>query len=206
MTSAEQAGGPPVGDDGKTWEERRRKAPTVLELYQNNAAALESGGVRACQMRYSLVGEQISFYFRFEDEMPSRLGFEFPMTYPENLRAEGWKKFHLTLDVLAEGQLFVQMRGRYERDGVPLDVVTRFIRIVGKGVGIADDWVSYTDARNREAGETSMAAILDDKFKDGTPKFTRKGDSIRDLSVEGHVAILTRYLKNAALRRRAIKV
>jgi hypothetical protein len=51
-----------------------------------------------------------------------------------------------------------------------------------------------------------MEGLLDEKFKDGTPKYCRKGDSFRDLSIEGWVAVLTRYAKDAALRRRALKI
>lgn len=193
--------------DGKSWAERRRVAPTSLELYRANTAALEAARVGSCQMRYSLVGEAISFYFRFENELPSgRIGFTFPVMYPENLIKEGWKKYFLTLDIHAGGQLVVEARGRFERDGVPLDVLGEFIRVVGGGPGVAHDQITWTDPRNKESVGTTMEALLDEKFKDGTPKYCRKGDSLRDLSIEGWVAVITRYAKDSALRRRAVKI
>lgn len=193
--------------DGKSWPERRRQAPTSIELYQANKQALETAGVDACQMRWALVGEEISFFFRFEDELPvGRLAFVFPLMYPENLIKEGWKKYFLTLDITAENQLFVQARGRFERDGVPLDVEAEFLRAVGHGTGIGRDEIIWTDARNRESSTHAMDDVLVAKFKDGTNKYCRGGDLLRDLSVEGYVAVLTRFVKDMALQRRALKI
>jgi len=193
--------------DGRSWPERRRQAPSSIELYQANKQGLETAGVGACQMRWALVGEEISFFFRFEDELPSgRLAFIFPLMYPENLIKEGWKKYFLTLDITVENQLFVQARGRFERDGVPLDVTAEFLRVVGRGTGIGQDLIGWTDTRNGESSSSSMEEVLRAKFKDGTNKYCRGGDTLRDLSVEGYVAVLTRYIKDMALRRRALKV
>ena len=201
------ASGTYTSADGRSWPERRRQAPSSIELYQANKEALGTAGVNACQMRWALVGEEISFFFRFEDDLPSgHLSFVFPLMYPENLVKEGWKKYFLTLDVTDENQLLVHVRGRFEREGVPLDVVASFLRVVGRGTGIGQDLIDWTDARNGESGTFTMDEVLRAKFKDGTNKYCRGGDTLRDLSIEGYVAVLTRYIKDTALRRRAIKV
>lgn len=193
--------------DGKSWAERRRLAPTSLELYQANAQALTSAGVSACQMRYSLIGEAVSFFFRFEDKLPGgRIGFTFPFMYPENLVKEGWKKYFLTLEIMAGGQMMVEARGRFERDGVPLEITGELIRVVGGGPGFPHDLVTWTDVRNKEQGTATMESLLEEKFKDGMPKYCRQGDTLRDLSIEGWVAVITRYAKDAAMRRRALKL
>ncbi len=193
--------------DGKSWPERRRQAPTSMELYKANVTALEAAGVSACQMRFALVGEKVSFYFRFDGELPrGRLGFTFPMMYVENLINEGWTKYFLTLDISREGQLITEARGRFAREGVTLDVLGEYVRIVGQGRGVGQDLVTWTDTRNKEQGTFTMEDTLAAKFKDGTNKFCRGGDSLRDLSIEGYVAVLTRRVKDTALRRKAIKV
>lgn len=195
-----------VSTDGKSWPERRRQAPTSMELYKANADALEAAGVHACQMRFALVGEKVSFFFRFEDELPrGRLGFTFPMMYVENLMNEGWQKYFLTLDITREKQLAVEARGRFEREGVPLDVKADFLRVVGQGRGIGQDIIQWTDTRTHDADVYTMEEVLTAKFKDGTNKYCRGGDTLRDLSIEGYVAVLTRYAKDMAMRRRAIK-
>ena len=193
--------------DGKSWPERRRQAPTSIELYRSNAAALETAGVSQCQMRFAMVGEKISFFFRFEKELPrGKLEFVFPMMYVENLQKEGWTKYFLTMDITSDKELFVEARGRFERDGVVLDVVGQYLRVVGAGRGIGQDLVTWTDTRNGEMDTFNMEETLSAKFKDGTNKYCRGGDTLRDLSIEGYVAVLTRRVKDTALRRKAIKV
>ncbi|MDY0002266.1 MAG: hypothetical protein RBU30_13295 [Polyangia bacterium] len=193
--------------DGQSWAERRRLAPTSFELYKANAQALEAAGVASCLMRYSLVGEAISFFFKFENEVPSgRIGFTFPMMYPENLIKEGWKKYFLTLQIQSGGQLTVNARGRFVREDVPLEIEAELQRAVGGGQSFPQDLITWTDQRTKEQGSESMAGLLGTTLKDGTPKYCRKGDNLRDLSVEGWVAVLTRFVKDSALRRKAIKV
>ncbi len=192
--------------DGKSWPERRRRAPTSMELIQANAEALQAAGVHACQMRFAMIDDQVSFFFRFEDELPrGQLGFTFPMMYVENLVKEGWKKYFLTLDITTDKQLAVEARGRFEREGVPLDVKAEHLRVSGQGRGIGQDIIQWTDTRTRDADVYTMEEILTAKFKDGTNKYCRGGDTLRDLSIEGYVAVLTRYVKDMAMRRRAIK-
>lgn len=193
--------------DGKSWAERRRLAPTSLELHKANSQALVAAGVSSCQMRYSLVGEDVSFFFRFENEVPTgKIGFTFPLMYPENLVKEGWMKYFLTLHIVSSGQLEVEARGRFEREGVPLEVQAELLRVVGGGPSFPHDLITWTDVRNKEQGSATMEGLLGETFKDGTPKYCRKGDTLRDLSVEGWVAVITRFAKDAALRRKAIKI
>jgi hypothetical protein len=186
--------------------ERRNDALPMKELYLRNVEALTACGMTAVEMRYALNETKASFIYTFEGQVPvGMLGLTFPRTYPDNLVAEGWKKFMLILDVIVEGQLGVKARGRYERDGVPLEVETELLRSWGQGARIVIDTVAFTDLRTKERFETSLETAINDKLKDGTRKFCRKEDNLIDMSVEGVVAIATRYLKDAALRRRVLK-
>ncbi|MFH2009182.1 MAG: hypothetical protein ABI333_21515 [bacterium] len=195
---------PSTGSDGINWQERRRQALSTIELYKANLTALNACGVEACQMRYAFIGGEKSFLFSFEDEMPrGRIALTFPMTYPENYEAEGWKKLILTLDVSTDKQLLVSIRGRYERDEVPFDIDVEFLRTLRGGRGIGRDVVSVTDTRSGEVIDSSMEQVIEEKHADGNLKYCRKSDTLRDMSVEGFIAILSRYFKDCAIRRRA---
>ena len=79
------------------------------------------------------------------------------------------------------------------------------LRVVGGGQSFPHDLVTWTDSRNKEQGSATMEGLLGETFKDGMPKYCRKGDNLRDLSIEGWVAI-TRYAKDTAVGRKAIKI
>ena len=100
--------------------------------------------------------------------------------------------------------MFVEVRGRFERDAVPLDVKFEFLRTIRGGRGVGHDLVEFVDTRTREQVDTTMESVIDERLKDGTRKYCRKDDTLRDMSVEGFVAILTRYLKDSAIRRRVL--
>ncbi len=97
------------------------------------------------------------------------------------------------------------MRGRYEREGVPLDLKLEFFRDIGMGAGIELDRIVLVDTRNGESGETSMAEIIDERLKDGERRYSRKDDEVSTISVEGMVAILARFLKQFSISRRVLK-
>jgi len=187
------------------WAERRRVAPSTIELWKSNVTALQDCGVDSCQMRYALIDGKQSFVFTFNQAVPSgRLGLTFPATYPENYVNEGWTKLIMTLDATVEKEMLVHIRGRYERDNVPIDIDVEFLRTIRGGRGVGKDTVSTTDARNNQTDHTSLEGLIEEMNVDGNRKYCRKTDNLRDMSVEGFVAIITRYLKDVAIRRRAM--
>ncbi len=187
------------------WEERRRIAPSTIELWKSNVTALENCGVKSCQMRYALIDGNQSFVFTFSQKVPAgRIGLTFPATYPENYVSEGWSKLIMTLDATVEKEMLVHIRGRYERDSVPLNVDVEFLRTIRGGRGVGKDMVTTEDARNQEAEQTTLEKLIEEKNVDGNRKYCRKDDNLRDMSVEGFVAIITRYLKDVSIRRRAM--
>lgn len=191
--------------DGINWAERRRIAPSTIELWKSNVSALQACGVKSCQMRYALIDGKQSFVFTFNQAVPTgRIGLTFPATYPENYVNEGWSKLIMTLDATVEKEMLVHIRGRYERDNVPLDIDVEFLRTIRGGRGVGKDAVTTTDARNQQAEHTTLEALINEKNVDGNRKYCRKDDNLRDMSVEGFVAIITRHLKDVAIRRRAM--
>jgi hypothetical protein len=189
---------------GYTGPERRKNLPT-MELWQENIKALNRCQVSNCQMRYALTAEELAFLMRFEDQIPiGHLHFVFPEIDREKLVAEGWNKFVLTLSINDEGKLSVHIRGRYERDGVPLDVSVEFTRDIGTGVGVENDTVSFIDARDESRVDASLAEIIEVRLKSGDRKYARKDDEVSSVSVEGMVNIIARYLKDSAVRRRIL--
>lgn len=202
VSSGDTSGSAPGGIN---WEERRRVAPSTIELWKSNVAALEECGVQSCQMRYALIDGAQSFVFTFDQVVPAgRIGLTFPATYPENYQAEGWSKLIMTLDATVEKEMLVHIRGRYERDSVPLDVDVEFLRTIRGGKGVGKDLVTAVDTRNQQSEQTSLEALIDEKNVDGMRKYCRKDDNLRDMSVEGFVAIVTRFLKDVAIRHRAL--
>jgi hypothetical protein len=177
-----------------------------MELWQENIKSLNANNLTNCQMRYILSGGDLTFLVRFENEIPvGRLDLVFPEMDHGVLIAEGWQKFVLTIFINDEGQLKVELRGNYERDGVPLDVKLEFARDIGMGVGIETDRIIMTDTRNGESGETSMAEIIDERLKDGERRYSRREDTVTTISVEGMVAVLARFFKQFAVSRRVLK-
>jgi hypothetical protein len=194
--------GAPGGISGA---ERRRIAPSTIELWKSNVTALQNCGVESCQMRYALIDGKQSFVFTFNQAVPTgRIGLTFPATYPENYVDEGWTKLIMTLDATLEKEMLVHIRGSYERDNVPLDIDVEFLRTIRGGRGVGKDTVYTTDTRNGEAEHTSLEGLIEEKNVDGMRKYCRKDDNLRDMSVEGFVAIITRHLKDVAIRRRAL--
>jgi hypothetical protein len=184
----------------------RRKCYTMQELWQENTKALKASGLSSCQMRYVLAGGNLSFFIRFSDQVPSgRLDLSFPLVDRTWLEREGWTRFVLNIEVAEDGRLAVDIRGTYERDGVTLDVHESLDRTTGLGSGIGRDAIELTDLRTDESPETTLREVIDEKMKDGTRKFARREDNLRDLAVEGIVGILTRFLKDAAVRRRVVR-
>lgn len=182
--------------------ERRKNLPT-LELWQENIRALNQNNISNCQMRYAVTPDSLTFIMRFENEVPvGQLDFFFPDVDSKKVISDGWARFVLTVTVSDEGRLSVDIWGRYERDSVPLDVKVVFVRDIGMGVGIANDEISFTDARDSSSETTSFATVIDAKMRSGDRKFARKDDDVRQVSVEGMIAILARYLKDSAVRRR----
>lgn len=182
--------------------ERRKNLPT-LELWQENIRALNQNNISNCQMRYAVTPDSLTFIMRFENEVPvGQLDFFFPEVESKKVISDGWARFVLTVTVSDEGRLSVDIWGRYERDSVPLDVKVVFVRDIGMGVGIASDEISFTDARDSSSETTSFATVIDTKMRSGDRKFARKDDDVRQVSVEGMIAILARYLKDSAVRRR----
>jgi hypothetical protein len=202
------SGGTPPSNgapDAINWPERRRNAPSTIELWKSNVTALKECGVTSCQMRYALIDGKQSFVFTFSQVVPTgRIGLTFPATYPENYVNEGWTKLIMTLDATVEKEMLVHIRGRYERDNVPLDVDVEFLRTIRGGRGVGKDVVVTTDTRNQQTEQTTLDALIEEMNVDGYRKYCRKGDTLRDMSVEGFVAILTRYLKDVAIRQRAL--
>lgn len=191
-------------DKEYTGPERRKNLPT-LDLWQENIRALNQYNLSNCQMRYAVAPDSLSFIMRFENEVPvGQLDFFFPEVDSKRLAADGWSRFVLTLTVSDDGRLSVDIWGRYERDGVPLDVKVVFVRDIGMGVGIANDEITFTDARDGGSESASFATIIDAKMRSGERKYARKDDEVRQISVEGMVAILARYLKDVAVRRRVL--
>ncbi len=189
---------------GINWAERRRVAPSTIELWKSNVTALQECGVNSCQMRYALIDGAQSFVFTFSQAVPmGRIGLTFPATYPENYVDEGWTKLIMTLDASVEKEMLVHIRGHYERDNVPLDVDVEFLRTIRGGRGVGKDTVTTTDTRNQDSEHTSLDALIQEKNVDGNRKYCRKGDNLRDMSVEGFVAIITRHLKDVSIRHRA---
>lgn len=183
----------------------RRKQLATLELWQENIKELNRGGLTNCQMRYALAAEQVTFIVRFENEVPSgQFSVIFPELDPQALTTDGWQKLVLTITINDEGRLVIELWGRYERDSVPLDVKLFFERDVGLGVGVAKDTMEATDARNAETIRASFQAILGETMKDGESRYARKGDEVNNVSVEGMLAILGRYLKQLAVSRRML--
>jgi hypothetical protein len=200
MTSAGTSGG--MNYSGP---ERRKQLPT-MELWQENIKSLNSNKLTNCQMRYALSGGDLTFLVRFENEIPvGKLDLVFPEMEHGALLAEGWQKFVLTIFINDEGQLRIEMRGRYERDEVPLDLKLEFTRDIGMGVWIETDRITITDTRNGESGETSLVEIIDERLKDGERRYARKDDEVGNVSVEGMVAILARFLKQFAVSRRVLQ-
>jgi len=190
---------------GINWTERRRVAPSTIELWKSNVTALQACNVDSCQMRYAFIDGKQSFVFTFNQAVPKgRLGLTFPATYPENYASEGWTKLIMTLDATVQKEMLVHIRGRYERDNVPVDVDVEFLRTIRGGRGVGKDTVSTTDTRNQQAEHTSLEALIEEKNVDGNRKYCRKDDNLRDMSVEGFVAIITRHLKDVTIRRRAL--
>jgi hypothetical protein len=189
---------------GYTGPERRKNLPT-MELWQENIKALNQCEVGNCQMRYALTPEELTFLMRFEDEIPvGHLHFVFPEIDRSSLVSQGWARFVLTLGISVEGELSVEIRGHYTRDNVPLDVRAKFVRDIGAGVGIATDEVSFIDKRDSSEHPTTLEAIMGEKLKSGDLKYARKDDDVRSVSVEGMVAILSRFFKDSAVRRRIL--
>lgn len=200
MTSADS-----LGDNNYSGPDRRRQLPT-MELWQENIKSLNSNNLTNCQMRYALSGGDLTFLVRFENEIPvGKLDLVFPEMEHSTLIEEGWRKFVLTIFINDEGQLKIEMRGRYERDGVPLDIKLEFTRDIGMGVGIDIDRIQMTDTRNGESGETSLVEIIDERLKDGERRYARKDDEVTNVSVEGMVAILARFLKQFSVSRRILQ-
>ena len=184
--------------------ERRKNLPT-MELWQENIKALNQCQVSNCQMRYALTSEELAFLMRFEDAIPhGHLHFVFPEIDRQTLVSEGWVKFVLTLSINDTGRLAVHIRGRYERDSVPLDVSVEFTRDIGTGVGVESDSVSFIDARDESRVDATLAQILDVRLKSGDRKYARKDDDVSSISVEGMINVLARYFKDSAVRRRIL--
>ena len=207
MAPTDASGRTYTAPDGTRKPDRRHQGIPTMELWKKNIEGLQEAGVRGCLFRYSLDPEgNITFVIRVEDEPPvGRLKFNFPLVEKPLIQAAGWKRFNLTLEIFEGGLLTVTVKGRFERDNVPLEVNLEFERVHGMGIGIARDYISFIDRRNGDRGESSMKDVLDAKLRDGTRKFCRSGDTVRDLPVEGIVAILGRFLKDAALRRRVVR-
>ncbi len=187
-----------------TGPDRRKNLPT-LELWQENIKALNQLSLFSCKMRYAMTPDGITFLLRFEDQVPvGALQFVFPDVDRDRLVKDGWVRFVLTLTVTVEGTLAVDLWGRYERDTVPLDVKVAFVRDIGLGVGVGTDEVSFTDVRDGTVVTSSFKEIIEARLKTGEPKYARKDDQAHDISVEGMVAVLTRYLKDSAVRRRVL--
>jgi hypothetical protein len=194
----------PSDDKNYKGPERRNELPT-MELWQENIKSLNSNNLTNLQMRYALSGSDLTFLVRFENEVPSgKLDLVFPEMEHANLIEEGWQKFVLTIFINDEGELKIEMRGRYERDEVPLDVKLEFTRDIGMGVGIDIDVIQMTDTRSGESGETSLGEIIDEHLKDGERRYARKNDETTNVSVEGMVAILSRFLKQFSVSRRVL--
>jgi len=184
--------------------DRRKNLPT-MELWQENIRALSQCNLSNCQMRYALTADELTFLVRFENEIPvGRLNFVFPDVDKDRLVGDGWKRFVLTVSITDEGRLSVDLWGRYERDGVPLDIKGKFVRDIGLGIGVAEDVVSFVDSRDGSTEESTLQHILDTKLKSGESKYARKDDSVSSISVEGMIAVLTRYFKDSAVRRRVL--
>ncbi|MCD6499165.1 MAG: hypothetical protein J7M25_12815 [Deltaproteobacteria bacterium] len=187
-----------------TGPDRRKNLPT-MELWQENIRALNQCSLSNCQMRYALTSDELTFLVRFENEIPvGRLNFVFPDVDKDRLVGDGWKRFVLTVSITDEGRLSVDLWGRYERDSVPLDIKGKFVRDIGLGIGVAEDVVSFVDTRNGTTEDNTLQQILDTKLKSGEPKYARKDDSVSSISVEGMIAVLTRYFKDSAVRRRVL--
>lgn len=187
-----------------TGPDRRKNLPT-LELWQENIKALNRLSLQSCRMRYAMTPDGITFLLRFENEIPvGALQFVFPDVDRDRLVRDGWVRFVLTVTVTVEGTLAVDLWGRYERDTVPLDVKVNFVRDIGLGVGVASDTVSFTDVRDGSVVTSSFKEIIEARLKTGEPKYARKDDTVHDISVEGMVAVLTRFLKDSAVRRRVL--
>ena len=183
----------------------RRKHLATMELWQENIKALNQGNLTNCQMRYALSEGAITFIVRFENEIPmGNFNFSFPEFDQANLTEAGWTKFVLTITINDEGKLAIEMWGRYERDEVPLDIKMMFERDIGLGVGIAKDTITATDDRNAETIDATFQDVIDEKMKDGEPRYARKDDDVQNVSVEGMIAILGRYLKQLAVSRRML--
>lgn len=186
-------------------QERRRTLPTQ-ELWKANISALDELHVSGCHMRYSLVEEKLVFLLQFHDDVPQgRLNLVFPVVVSSDLSAAGFKRFNLTVECEKTGELGICIVARFERENVPLHVRVEVQRTIGRCTGIGKDVVTYMDLRNGEQIETSMKEILELRLKDGSPKYCRRDDTVRELSVEGIVAILGRFLKDTALRRRLLR-
>ncbi len=193
-----------VKSSGYSGPERRKNLPT-MELWQENIRALSQCQVTGCQMRYALTPQELTFLFRFENQIPmGRINFLFPSIERESVVSECWQTFVLTLGISDEGKMSVEIRGFYNRDGVPLDVRVQFVRDLGVGVGIVEDSVSYTDRRDGSTHSSTLAEIISTKLKSGDPKYSRKDDDVKNISVEGMVAVLCRYMKVSAVRRRVL--
>lgn len=193
-----------VRTSGYSGPERRKNLPT-MELWQENIRALNQCQVSKCQMRYALTAQELTFLMRFENEIPiGRLNFIFPSLEKDDIISEGWQTFVLTLGISEEGTLSVEIRGHYNRDGVPLDTRVRFVRDLGAGVGVAEDSVTFTDRRDGSSHPATLNEIIAIKLKSGEPKYARRDDDIKTLSIEGMVAVLCRYMKVSAVRRRVL--
>jgi hypothetical protein len=185
-------------------QDRRKNLPT-MELWQENIKALNEAHLTNCQMRYALAEDSLAFFVRFENEVPvGKLNIIFPEVDKRILAGEGWAKFVLTVTINDEGRLAIDAWGRYERDQVPLDVKVEFVRDIGLGVGIGTDLVQVTDARNGEVTETTLREIIDETLKDGERRYSRKEDDVTTVSVEGMIAISSRFLKQLAIRRKVL--
>jgi|AMFO01.1.fsa_nt_gi hypothetical protein len=187
-----------------TGPDRRKHLPT-MELWQENIKALNQAGLTNCQMRYALNEGAITFIVRFENDIPTgSFDFTFPELDKTALTEAGWEKFVLTILVNDEGKLNIQMWGHYARDEVPLDVRMTFERDIGLGVGVLADEVLATDERTAETVKTTFADLLAERLKDGEPRYARKDDDVSNISVEGMISILGRYLKQLAVSRRVL--
>ncbi|MFH2008764.1 MAG: hypothetical protein ABI333_19410 [bacterium] len=190
---------------GYAGPDRRKQLPT-MELWQENIKSLNQNNLTGCQMRYAFTDGKLTFLVRFEDAIPAgKLDLIFPELEHKLLVEEGWTKFILTITINDEGKLAIEMRGQYERDGVPLDVKLVFTRDIGLGLGIESDTISITDTRTAETVNTTVTAIIDDKLKDGERRYARKNDEVTSISVEGMIAILSRFLKQHAVANRVLK-
>lgn len=184
--------------------ERRKQLPT-MELWQENIKALNQNDLTNCQMRYALNDGAITFIVRFENEVPTgSFDFRFPEFEKAALTESGWQKFVLTILVNDEGKLSIQMWGHYERQEVPFEVRLTFARDVGLGIGVVTDEIMTTDERTAEGVKSSLAELIAERLKDGEPRYARTDDEVTNISVEGMVAILGRYLKQLAVSRRML--